>query len=854
MPRETLPIDAELPGLIAALREHGAAVLLAPTGSGKTTRVPPALLDAGCGPVWVVVPRRIAARAAARRMAAERGTELGAEVGYEVRFERRSSRATRLLVMTDGILLRKLQDDPWLEGAGAILFDEFHERRLATDLGLALAQRVRRELRPELRLVVASATLDPAPVARFLGAADGRPAAVLASGGRSFPVEIQHRPLLGGEELPAAVRAVLETAVPAERGDTLVFLPGAGEIAACARALAGSRGAAGRELLELHGDLSAERQDLVFAPTPRPKLVLATNVAESSITLPGLRAVIDGGLARSLRHDPAVGLDRLELVRISRASADQRAGRAGRTGPGLCVRLWSPQDHRSRPEFEEPEVARIDLSGALLQLLEGGEVDPRSFPWFEAPPPAALDRALQLLERLGALRGGALTALGRELVRLPLPPRLGTLLLVGGAYGAGDEAALAAALLAERDPFRRRPRETTGHRRDAVDCDLAADLRLLQDFEARGDVDPERPLDRGGARAVLRAAEQYRRLLPQGRDARRDGRRDGRSERESEGLQRALLAAYPDRLARRRRPGEPRALMSGGLGVELARESRVTEAEYFVCVELLALDRGPGKEPLVARASAFEPAWLPAESIVEAVELRYDEGRDRVVSLVQRRVGDFVLDSREGPVADGERAAEVLAAAAAQDLARALPLAEREVLDFVARVGSLRLWCPELGLPALDPEFWSALLPELAAGCRSFADLRRRPLLDWARAALSPAARAALEREAPSHLTVPSGSQIRLQYEPGRPPVLAARIQELFGLRATPRVAGGRVPVLLHLLAPNGRPQQVTDDLESFWSGTYFEVRRELKRRYPKHDWPDDPLAAPARRRPGRRP
>ncbi|QDU66921.1 ATP-dependent RNA helicase [Engelhardtia mirabilis] len=841
---EPLPVDAVLAELVEVLRGGRAAVLRAPTGSGKTTRVPPALLDAGLGPVWLVVPRRIAARAAARRIADERGGRVGEEVGYEVRFDRQVGPRTRLIAMTDGVLLRKLREDPFLEGVGAVVFDEFHERRLATDLGLALARRVRAEVRPELALVVTSATLDPVPLREFLRGADGHPAALVESEGRSFEVRVSHRPVRPDEWLEERVFGALEQVGPApDGGATLVFLPGRGEIAACARRLEGTPIGRAHTVLELHGDLAAGAQDAVFERSERPKLILATNVAESSITIPDVRRVVDTGLSRTMRHDAGVGVDRLELGRISRASAEQRAGRAGRTGPGEALRLWSPAEERSMAEFEAPEVARLDLSATVLQLIEQGEQDPAAFGWFEAPAPLALERALELLARLGATRAGGLTDLGRALASLPLAPRLGALLIEADRRGLRRHGAVAVALLAERDPFRRLGREERGRVRDAVDSDLLEDVRALE-----GTTRPDRHLDRGGARQVLRAAAQLERLRWP-----KVGGKLSRGDDPDEGFLRAVAAAYPDRLARRRRAGEPRALMAGGIGVELGAESRVTDSPFFVCVELLQTRAGPGREPLVARASAFDPEWLDEDRIERRVSVAYDPARDRVVATVERVFGDFVLGADERPVEDIAALEAALVTAAALDVPRALDLADEELTSFAARVACLALWRPELELPLIDEDFWRGLLPDLVPGRRSFADLRRSPRLALASARLTGQQLAALDRDAPERIAVPSGSRLKVNYEPGRAPQLAARIQELFGLRATPRVGGGRVPVVMQLLAPNGRPQQVTDDLESFWAKTYFDVRRELKRRYPKHSWPEDPLNAEAERRPGRR-
>jgi ATP-dependent helicase HrpB len=870
-PLPPLPIDEVIPDLVAALRTSSGAVLTAPPGAGKTTRVPPALLAAGMagdgdeGKIVVLEPRRIAARAAARRMAEEGGWQVGGEVGYQVRFERRAGPRTRILVVTEGILVQMLQADPFLEGIGALVFDEFHERSLHVDLALAMARRVQREVRPDLRLLVMSATLDPAPVAAFLG---GCP--ILESPGRLFPVDIEHLPppAAGRTDrrgpdlavLAANIAAGVRRALAASPGDLLVFLPGVGEIARCGDALAPLASERGLAVLPLYGDLPAEQQDAALRPASRRKIVLATNVAETSVTVDGVTAVVDSGLARRLRFDPATGLDRLELARVSRASADQRAGRAGRQAPGLCIRLWPAWEDAALQPAETPEIRRVDLAAPSLQLLAWGESDLAAFGWFEAPEPTALAAALRLLERLGAVdlgAGAGVTQLGRTLARLPVHPRLGRLLVEGHARGVAAEAALLAALLAERDPFRSAERQM-GERRPAQPSrsDLLDRLEDLAAFERRS-VWPEN-LNPGAARQVLRARDQLADLIrrelvsppaavPPGKDR-------------EEPLLRALLAAYPDRLARRREPGSPRAVMVGGRGVILGDESAVRGPELFLCVDLAEpAGARPGapassSEARVRRASAVEAAWLPPEQLSTGIELGFDPQRERVIAWKRTRYEDLVIAEAEVPVPVDEAAAQTLAAAAAEHLDRALPLDDPAVAAFLARVRSLAHWRPELALPAFDEPEIRALLPLLAAGRRSFADLRRAPLRDVLEGLLSREQREALEREAPEHLPVPSGSRIRLAYEPGRPPVLAARIQELFGLAETPRVAGGRIPVLLHLLAPNGRPQQVTHDLRSFWETTYQQVRKELAGRYPKHAWPQDPWTATPQRRPGRRP
>jgi ATP-dependent helicase HrpB len=850
MARDPLPIDPLLPAIADLLRSHGALVLSAETGAGKTTRVPPALLDAGLAGgrrLVMLEPRRLAARAAARRIAQEREVALGDEVGFHVRFERRAGARTRLLVVTEGILVRMLQDDPFLEEVGLVVFDEFHERSLDADLSLALVERVRRDARPDLRVAVMSATLDGERLASFLGNAP-----VETAPGRQFPVEVEYDPIKRDEPLEARVAAVAGELLARSAGDLLVFLPGVGEIARCAVALAPLAAARGIDVVELHGELPPEKQDAALARAERRRIVLATNVAETSVTLPGVTAVLDSGLVRRMRFDAASGLDRLELGTVSKASAEQRRGRAGRVAPGLCIRLWSALDQRGRPDHEEPEIRRVDLAGVALQLLAFGERDVARFPFFEAPEPRALARGLDLLERLGATHGGALTAVGRELARLPIHPRLARLLMEARRLGVGRRGALAAALLSERDAFSRAPRSPHvphgGRRaRHDSDSDLVDRIAALEAFAAGGSVHSAAgELHPGRARFVLRGAAQLERLAdgPDGRASSPCG--DG-----DEALRRALFLAFADRLVRRREAGSRKGLMVGGRGVELAEESAVARAELFVAIDV----DDCGGDARVRAASAVERAWLDEEfgdQLATGDELRYDEERDSVVARRTTRFVDLPIDEKPIAPSDPDAVARTLAEAAARNVARALDL-DHEATSFAARVQSLAQWMPELGWPRIDDGFWRALLPELCTGCRSFAELRRRPLADFARARLTAAQLRALEREAPERIRVPSGSEIRLDYRPGQPPALAVRMQELFGLAETPRVAGGRVAVVLHLLAPNHRPQQVTQDLASFWSNVYPRIRGELRARYPRHSWPDDPRTAVALRGPRRR-
>jgi ATP-dependent helicase HrpB len=863
--RVPLPIDAVLPEIVAALRGHGSVVVRAPTGAGKTTRVPPALLDAGLARRRLILlePRRLAARAAARRMAAERGGRLGDEVGYQVRFDRCHGPQTRLLVVTPGVLLRLLHDDPFLESAGTVVFDEFHERGLESDLALGMVRLVQQTVRPELRAVVMSATLTAERVAAYLG---GCP--VIASEGRLHPVEVRYDPepqhrhrtvatwaafeRLLDRRLPAATAAAVEQLLERTDGDVLVFLPGLYEIRRTARQLEPLAAARNLAVLPLHGDLPAEQQDAALLPQDRRKVVLATNVAETSVTVEGITGVVDTGLVRLMTFDPAVGLDRLQLSPISRASADQRAGRAGRTRPGVCVRLWSEASHRSRPEQTEPEICRVDLAGAVLQLLCLGEPDVLRFPWFDPPPEVLVAQALALLRRLGAVADGGVTDLGRVLGRLPVHPRLGRLLVEGQRWGRPDRVALAAALLAERDPFVRPFDQVPQAPRHATPSDVLDRVEALEEYE-RGDraAVAVGTLNRGAARFVLRARDHLLRSVRQ--EARRPALAAERGARPAvgadEAVLRSLLAAFPERVARRREAGSRRGVMVDGRGVCLAPWSGVTEPELFVCVDVNA----SGRDVVVRQASAVQRDWLPPEQVRVVTDVGFDAAAERVT--VRRFVlyEGLVVEETTAAQPDGEQVAEALAAAAAWRLERVLPPEDSPAGRYRTRVRCLREWLPELRLPAFDEAELRELLQWLCPGRRSFAELREAPWLEALQGRLSAAQRQAVEREAPERLQVPSGSRLLLRYEVGRPPVLAVRIQEVFGLRDTPRVAAGRVRVLLHLLAPNQRPQQVTDDLASFWGNTYPQVRKELRARYPKHAWPEDPWSAVPERRPRRR-
>jgi ATP-dependent helicase HrpB len=832
MPLESLPIDAVLPDLIAALRSHSAAVLQAPTGAGKTTRVSPAILDsgvAGAGRIVMLEPRRLAARAAARRIASERDGRVGDEVGYHVRFDKQTTSRTRIQVVTPGILLRYLHDDPFLESTNVVVFDEFHERGLESDLALGMVRLLQQTVRSDLRIVVMSATLDASRIANYLGNAP-----VIVSEGRLHPVEIAYEPKPPSEGWPVATAKAVGRQLRRTEGDVLVFLPGMAEIRQTERELATLAEQLDLAVLPLHGDLPADQQDAALQPQARRKVVLSTNVAETSVTVVGVTGVVDTGQARVLTYDPAVGLDRLELAPISKSSAQQRAGRAGRERPGICIRLWSESQHLGRAEQTEPEIRRVDLAGALLQLLSLGEAHVDSFPWLDPPPAAAVESAMALLRRLGAIDDNGVTDLGRAMVRLPVHPRLGRLLVEGERLGCLDRAALTAAILAERSPFLRATTRPAFGRRSPTTSDVLDAVEAIEDFERTGRMNSVcGELHRGAAHYILRARDQLA----------NPGRQPGGSSYPpahaggSPALLKCLYVAFPDRLARRRNPGGEKGVMIGGRGVRLAPTSGVVDGELFVCIDI---DAGQ-TESLVRMASLVERDWLPADQMVESVDVAFDEKLERVTARRRVRIEDLTLEDRDAPLPDGERVAQVLADAALERFDSVRPGEDSSAGRFLVRLNCLQSWMPELNLPAIDPR---SLLVELCSGRKSLAELRSADWLGAVQGRLTYQQLQAIEREAPERLTVPSGSRLAITYELGRPPVLAVRIQELFGLLETPRIAAGRVPVLLHLLAPNGRPQQVTDDLASFWANTYPQVRKDLRARYPKHAWPEDPLSA----------
>jgi ATP-dependent helicase HrpB len=826
-----LPIDAALPELRAKLAESPSLVLQAPPGAGKTTGVPLALLKepwlAGRS-IVMLEPRRLAARAAAARMASTLGERVGETVGYRIRFDSKVSAKTRIEVMTEGILTRRLQNDPALEGVGLVIFDEFHERHLHADLALALALDSRRNLREDLKLLVMSATLDGVAVSRVLDQAP-----IVTSEGRSFPVEVRYAPVANDARLPEAMSAEIAKALSQHDGDVLAFLPGAWEIRRTQELLQRTVERS-VEVFPLYGDLSWELQDKAIQPSPagRRKVVLATPIAETSLTIEGVRVVVDSGYARVPQFDPASGLSALVTQRISRASAEQRAGRAGRTAPGVCYRLWGETVHRGLIPQSVPEIRGADLAPLALELAAWGVRDAATLTWLDPPPPAALAQARDLLRDLDAVDAqGAITDAGRAMAALPLHPRLAHMLHEARQLGCAGLACDIAALLSERDIL-------VGDAKRSSDFALRLDALRAFRRQGRGGAQAHNA-DANGCQRIDQAASQYRRLL------RAD---DGDDDLSMAGV--LLACAYPDRVGIVRSQGSHRYALASGSGARLHEK----EARRPACIVAANMDAGEG-EGLIHLAASVEPQalrrYFPKHLRKQDI-VRWDDAQEVVIARREELFGKLLLETAVLQDADVEALRTAMLEGIRRMGLESLPWTPA-AREWQARVLSLRQWCPDDAWPDVSD---ATLLPTAGEwlgpyldGVTRRAHLARLDLLEILKARLDWKQQQRLDEGAPTHLDVPSGSRIRVSYEPGQAPVLAVKLQEMFGLADTPRVAWGRVPVTLHLLSPAKRPIQVTQDLRGFWERTYAEVKKELKGKYPKHPWPDDPWnAVPTRR------
>lgn len=825
-----LPIEPALPELRRRLCASGAAVLQAPPGAGKSTLVPLALLDEPwlSGRIVMLEPRRLATRAVARRMAELLGEPVGQTVGYRIRRESRVGPRTRIEVVTEGILGRMLEDDPALDGVGLVIFDEFHERSIHADFGLALALQSKRLLRDDLRLLVMSATLEGGPIAALLGGAP-----VVTSQGRSFPVETRYLPRREEQRFEAAVAAAVRQALEEEAGDILVFLPGAAEIrrveALVEEFLSTVRPPVLAGVIPLHGSLTQELQDRALRPSTGGgrKIVLATSIAETSLTIEGVRVVIDAGLSRVPRFSPRNGMTRLETIRVSRASADQRRGRAGRLGPGVCYRLWPLAEDAHLVPRGAPEILEADLAPLALQLANAGISDPAELAWLDSPPAAALAEARRLLRELGALDAAdRITAHGRALAAVPVHPRLAHMLVRGRELGLGPVACDLAALLEERDVLR------------GLEGPPDADLRLRLDvLHDRAVSPPGHVVDRDALRRVRDEARALRGSLSVGPVP----PADAGSGAGSEGL--LLALAYPDRIAQRRAGQAGRFLLRNGQGASV-ESATLAMCEYLVAADLDGRRRE--SRIFLAVPVALEEiesrfgGLLEREDVVE-----WDPATEAVLARRRERLGALVLRDSPLRLPDPDRVAGVLLETIAREGLQLLPW-DAAATGVRRRIECLRRldasW-PDLSDAALTASLADWLGSHLG-GIRKRDELSRLDLAGILLDTLSWSQRAALERLAPTHLKVPSGSSIPIDYSDPSAPVLAVRLQEVFGLTDTPRIAQGAIPLTMHLLSPARRPVQVTRDLAGFWKTTYFDVKKDLKGRYPKHYWPDDPLRA----------
>ena len=820
----SLPIHDVLPELQERLAGHRSVVLAAETGSGKTTVAPLALVSepwlAG-KKIIILEPRRLAVRMAAKRMSDIVGEPVGGLIGYRIRFDRKISSETRIEVVTEGILLRMMQQDPELAGVGLVVFDEFHERTLMADLALALCLDVQ-ELRVDLKMLIMSATMDTSRVSQILGGAP-----VISGEGRCFPVTIQYLPRTSTDYLvPRTVNAI-GRAMQEYDGDVLVFLPGAGEIKAVQRYIDGDI-----LCLPLYGNLPQKQQDLVFAPADKRRLILSTPISETSLTIEGVSVVIDSGLVKVPCFSSATGLTTLKTVSISKASADQRSGRAGRLGPGICYRLWTKGEHHSKADFLPPEVVGADLAPLLLEVLQWGVQDPGELTWLDPPRSGPVNQARELLVRLGAVdKKGILTDIGRQIGGLPLHPRLALMLLQGRDRGNGPLACQLAALLQNRDLFR-------GNGVRSVDIEDR--LEVLRLFEQEGErMVRARGADPSLCRRILQEAKQYQRLLGV----------DGGVENFNESGN-LLALAYPDRIARKK-TGSSQHLLSSGHGVILPIGDQLHQADFLVAAHLdggkkqgrIFLGAGLSREEIVrdhGHLLTREDRVVWNQTQVEAVSVlllgSLELGREPLVAVDPERMRSCLLKGIQQVGTD---------ALAWQKKSRALQ----------ARMQSAHVWDSDTWPDVSDGSLINDLswLAPYLDSVTTLKQLKKIDLYPILFSLLSWQEQQKFDRLVPTHFQVPSGSKIRLLYQPGEPPILPVRLQEMFGATDTPTVFGGRISVLVHLLSPAGRPIQVTRDLAGFWQSTYHEVKKELKGRYPKHYWPDDPLTAQAtsRVRPG---
>ena len=840
MDPQQLPIYEIKEDIVEALKSHPRLILRAPTGSGKSTQVPQMLLDEVLpdgGKIVVLQPRRMAARMLASRVASERGQALGGTVGYQVRMEGKSSAQTRLLYLTEGILLRRMIGDPELRGISAVVFDEFHERHLYGDITLARALDLQSVARPDLKILVMSATLEVGELEKYLA-----PCQVLESAGRTFPVEIRQAERSPGDTPPWELAAEALVAHAPATGHALVFMPGAYEIQRTISEVRATSALREFAVFALHGEMPPREQDEAVASGSGRKIIVATNVAETSLTIEGVTLVVDSGLARMACYDARRGINTLLIEKISRASADQRAGRAGRTAPGCCVRLWTQKDHEQRAESELPEVKRLDLAEVVLSLKAAGVEDLGKFRWLEPPQPEALARALGLLRDLGALDGEErITTLGRQMLAFPVHPRYARLLLESEKLGCVKAACLLAALTQGRGLLLKSTSKEMDRRRDemlrdSAESDVLVQLRAFS-------VARKSNFDSARCRALgihISSARQASQLADKFTDiAHSEGLNVSESSPPEHAMEKCMLAAFPDHLAKRLDRGTLRCHLVHGRRGTLARDS-VVVSDLLVAGEIIEIGGREGEvQTLLTLASPVRQQWLEEMfpgGFSDKVSTLFDPATRGVVA--RRFIGfhDLILRSGSGGIPDATEAARIFADKVTEGVL-SLPLWNPAVEQWIARLNCLAGWMPELELPHLREEERSFLLEQLAQGVTNYRALKDKDPWLVLRGWLSPPQLVALETYAPEKIKLPSGRQARVVYAEGLAPVLAARVQDLYGVEAPLTLGQGRVRVRVEVLAPNQRPIQISDDMGSFWKNTYPKIRPEYARRYPKHEW-----------------
>ncbi|MEI7852585.1 MAG: ATP-dependent helicase HrpB [Planctomycetota bacterium] len=820
---DSLPVALVMPELMNALGNGSAAVLHAPPGAGKTTLVPIGLIKAGYEGIVLIEPRRLAAKASALRIAYLQGSKIGDLIGYQVRFDSNYSSKTKCLVVTTGIILNWLSSDPYLSDCKILVFDEFHERSLESDLLLGMARLLQKTVRQDLKILVMSATLDSHKVSAYM---DDCP--VISCMGKMYPVEISYQVSKKDFHLEDAITSEVFNIQQKTKGDILVFLSGMYEILSSKAQL--EKQFPGLDIHILHGDLPIEVQEKSLKKAPRDRVILSTNVAETSVTVNGVKAVIDSGQAKKSFFDNRLGLNSLETIRISKASADQRAGRAGREAPGFCSRLWSERDQIMREDFDKPEIHRVDLSAALLRLFAFGENNWEEFPWFEKPNRLAVDNGIKLLENLKAIHQKKITPLGLKMNEIPLHPRLSAILLKG-ANKSLRQVSLAIAILSERSVFSQTFDGSNFRRvQSASSSDVLDVVELLEHYQSfknsmqSSNVIPDR------AANVFRVRDQLITSFGGDKNLENTGT--------EEDFLRAILAGFPDRVAKRREKKDLKALMVGNRGVVQSKKSMVRDHSFFVCVDIQSGD----EESIARMVSGINADWLDPVFKRTQREVLYDPGLKKLIAVQKSYYMDLVLDQKDSHLTPDDLSGEILHHGLMIHLKEVLPVFDSPAGQLLERINIYGQLFQNKNFPVIDSDSLLEPLLWLCKGKKTLPEVRDGDWFNAVRTILSHEQYVTLQKELPEKLTLPSGKIVPLKYEVGKSPLLEARIQELFGWKDTPKLGGGKLPLLISLLAPNYRSQQLTLDLAGFWKNTYPQVRKDLRGRYPKHAWPEDPL------------